>query len=113
MKYLVIRTHNPESGGYLKAAVNDELDFERRETIYPGWIWCTDKNDVQAWVPEAFVSITGSTCRMLRDYCSREIEVRVGDRVEVLETESGWAWVMDHNQERGWTPMDCLEHAAP
>jgi len=46
---------------------------------------------------------------MVRDYLSRELELEEGDRVELLATESGWAWVLESNDEMGWIPLDILE----
>jgi hypothetical protein len=109
VKYVAVRNHNPEATSVLHVFNGDELNYERRKTIYPGWIWCTDRNGVQAWVPEAFVTIEGNRCYMMRDYISREMVIEVGDIVDVTEIESGWAWVSNKEGENGWTPMECLE----
>ncbi len=109
MKYVAIKNHRSESDEVLIASTGDELSFERRETIYQGWIWCTDLNGIQAWVPETYVSISGDSCRMIRDYISRELDIDVGDKVEVLEIESSWAWVLDRHDKFGWIPMECIE----
>lgn len=109
MKYLVIRRHHPESSEILATSSGDELNYERKDTTYPGWIWCTDNRGTQAWVPEAFVSFKGNVCCMVRDYISRELELEEGDKVELLAIESGWAWVLESNDEMGWIPLDNLE----
>jgi hypothetical protein len=108
MKYSVIGSHRPESSDFLSACVGDELSLGKKETTYPGWIWCTDHRGAQAWVPKAYVSIEGARCFMTRDYVSRELELEVGDKVELLEMESGWAWVLDGSNVNGWIPMECL-----
>ena len=113
MKYCVIRSHRPESSDFLSACTGDELSFERKETTYSGWIWCTGQRGAQAWVPEAYVSIEGTRCFMTRDYSSRELELEVGDKVELLEIESGWAWVLDSSNVNGWIPMERLEPVEP
>ena len=113
MKYVATRNHNPEATDVLRVINGDELNYERRKTIYLGWIWCTDGKGIQAWVPEAFVTIEGNNCHMIRDYISREIAIDVGDIVDVIEIESGWAWVSNSVGEYGWIPMDCLEKYVP
>jgi hypothetical protein len=46
---------------------------------------------------------------MIRDYTSREMEIRVGDIVDMIEIESEWAWVSNEEGECGWIPMESLE----
>jgi hypothetical protein len=109
VKYTVIRKHRPESSEILSAFAGDELRIMPRETHYPGWIWCKDEKGAQAWVPKEYVSIVGNQCRMKRDYISRELELEVGEQVDLLEIESEWAWVLDRRGVYGWIPMECLE----
>ena len=113
VKYLVTKNHNPEIREILLASVGNILQFERSNTIYSGWIWCTNIKGIQAWVPEAFVAIEGNTCHMIRDYISRELHIEVGEEVEVIEIESGWALANDGKNECGWIPMECLERVEP
>jgi hypothetical protein len=112
VKHVAIRDHNPESHDVLDVSAGDELSYERRKTIYPGWIWCTDSRGDQAWIPEAYVSIEGHMCRMIRDYISKELLTNVGDKVDVVEIESGWAWVVNGKGEKGWIPIECLRQVA-
>jgi hypothetical protein len=107
-KFLVHHQHKPETKDFILGTTGVLLVYERRETIYPGWIWCTDEHGNHAWVPEAYVSVVGETCVLTRDYDSRELEVEVGEMVQVLETESGWAWVLNDEGRNGWVPLDCL-----
>ena len=109
MKYSVIRKHRSESSEVLSVYTGDELWIMPRETHYPGWIWCKDEKGVQAWVPKSYVSIEGNQGRMKRDYISRELELEVGDQVDLLEIESEWGWVLDRRGVYGWIPMECLE----
>jgi hypothetical protein len=107
-KSIVHRPHKPESKGFIEVKKGDILSFESRETIYPGWIWCTDAAGNQAWVPLAYVSIDGTTCKFIQDYSSRELEVKKGEVVRVLEEESGWVWVYLEDDLTGWIPLECL-----
>jgi hypothetical protein len=107
-KSIVIHTHNPESNDVISGTTGALFSFERRETIYPGWIWCTDDLGNQAWVPERFVSIIGETCTLIQNYESKELEVRKGDMVQIITKESGWAWVLDDEGQKGWVPLTCL-----
>lgn len=113
MKYAAIGNHNPEPAEVLQVSAGEVLTYERRKTTFPGWIWCTDAEGTQAWVPEAFVTIEGRSCRMSRDYVSRELAIEVSEIVDVIEIESAWAWVCNSEGTHGWVPIECLERLRP
>ncbi|MBL8057204.1 MAG: SH3 domain-containing protein, partial [Anaerolineales bacterium] len=48
-------------------------------------------------------------CR--REYTARELGVRAGAVVTVLETESGWCWCADSLGHSGWVPASQLGEA--
>ena len=41
--------------------------LRRRETEWPGWIWCTNDSGKSTWVPESWVQIDGDSCVLRRD----------------------------------------------
>jgi uncharacterized protein YgiM (DUF1202 family) len=49
---------------------------------------------------------------MIRDYISKELVTNVGEEVDVVEIESGWAWVTNGKGEKGWIPIECLRQVA-
>ena len=86
----------------------ERLSFERRETEWPGWIWCTDVSGKSGWVPENWVDIEGDSCVMKRDYVATELSVDVGEVLTPEFEESGWAWATKEGGESGWVPLDHL-----
>ena len=101
--------HEPDSGDLLNLRKGACLEFERRPTEWEGWIWCKSPEGASGWVPEAWVTVEGRNCIMLRDYVSRELKVEVGEVVEGQLIESGWAWVRTGDGVEGWVPVECLE----
>jgi DNA-binding Lrp family transcriptional regulator len=110
-KSSVIQAHRPESDEFIACSAGDIVEFERKETAFPGWIWCTDSSGSQAWVPEAYVSTSEDKCRFVREYISKELEVEEGEIVLTLEVVSGWALVLKEGDEKGWVPLSCLASA--
>ena len=49
----------------------------------------------------------------MRDYNSRELEVQEGEIVSIMEVVSGWAWVLNEGNEKGWVPIGCLAPSVP
>jgi len=46
--FRVIKPHQPSDRDALTARKGERLSFERRETEWPGWIWCT-KESGKGW----------------------------------------------------------------
>jgi len=90
----------------LTARRGESLGVHRRDSEWPGWVWCTTDRGHAGWVPEAWLDPGDDDARLLRrDYRARELTVRAGEVVEVEETESGWAWATTSTGESGWIPL--------
>jgi len=87
----------------------ERLQYERRESEWDGWLWCTSAADEQAWVPEAWVTVEEDACVMIRDYTARELSLEPGDEVYAILRESGWIWVTTAAGGSGWVPLNHLE----
>ncbi len=87
----------------------EELRFERKPSEWAGWLWCTARSGRSAWIPEAWIAISGGVCVLLRDYNSRELSVEPGDELEVLLLESGWVRARGREGVAGWVPADRLD----
>jgi hypothetical protein len=107
----VIKAHRSAFTDPLIAHQGDQLRFERRETEWPGWIWCTDPSGQAGWVPENWVELNTGFCTLQRDYVATELSVQEGATVAVEWVESGWAWVTTEKGERGWVPLENLAGA--
>ena len=109
--YRVIKAHQSPDPDPLMVRKGDSLSFERRETEWSGWIWCTNSSGKGAWVPENWVQIEGDSCVMKRDYNAIELAVEVGEVLTVEFEETGWAWAMKKSGESGWVPLEYLDAA--
>ena len=109
MRYRVTKSHKPEKSPPLMLGPGQHVRFERRPTEWKGWLWCTTETGERGWVPEAWVKIDGDICIALREYCSAELEVRVGQEVLGDIIESGWVQVRNDEGAVGWVPLECLE----
>ena len=112
MKRIVREAYTAAYDKAMVVVVGTELQYERRESPWSGWLWCTDNTGFQAWVPEAWTQVSEFTCTMRRDYTSRELTVTKGDLVEVILEESGWAYARATDNSEGWVPLDNLAPSA-
>ncbi len=90
--FRVIKPHQPSDADALTARKGERLSFERRETEWARWIWCTSDSGKRAWLPENWVEIQGDSCAMKRDYVTTDLAVDVGEVLTPEFEESGWAW---------------------
>ena len=97
----------------LKIRDGDELRLSRKETVWEGWVWCTTEEGKSGWIPESFIDSTGNYGKANRDYDATELTVQVGDELDVLAEESGWAWCGNSSGSFGWVPLDNLEILEP
>lgn len=85
------------------------VSLGKTDPEFPGWIWATSLiSGKSGWVPEPFLARDGDEARCLREYSARELDVREGDLVSVLEELSGWAWVESESGLTGWVPQSHL-----
>jgi hypothetical protein len=73
---------------------------------WPGWRWCTDARGKQGWVPEALIGDGGV---IDREYTARELDVAVGDEVEIVREIAGWIWCEKAAGGSGWIPASHVE----
>ena len=89
-----------------KAKAGDMLRPTPKDSEWPGWIWCTSEDGNSGWLPESYVDISDNNCTMRRDYDATELTISAGDRLTVMEEESGWLFCRDENGNRGWVPKE-------
>lgn len=106
----MIKTHSPENQSEWQVLAGEIIHYERKPTIYAGWLWCTNSRGDSAWAPEGWVMILDSEyCRFIRDYDASELIIEIGQILEGDTIESGWVLVSDKRKKNGWVPLECLE----
>jgi len=113
VRYVVAREYRCAYDEPLTLRRGDIVRCEQRDSEWPGWLWCDDGRGRGGWVPESWVQRDAADrCTLLRDYCAAELTVSIGDVLEVLFTESGWAWARGAHGGTGWVPLDHIETVA-
>lgn len=112
--FRVVEPYDSPCSDPLTARKGERLGFERRESEWEGWIWCTSTSGQSGWVPENWVQIQGSFCILNRDYTATELSVATGQTITAEYLESGWAWATTDSGASGWVPLSHLEpHTSP
>jgi hypothetical protein len=89
---------------------NDLLQIGAEDAEYPGWIRVTLNDGNEGWAPADFVRVLDGPARGMAtaDYCARELDVDVGDELQILGTYGGWHHVVNVAGEEGWVPQACV-----
>jgi hypothetical protein len=106
--YRVIEPYESPFPDPLELKAGTRLGFERRETAWAGWIWCTDPSGKSGWVPETWLTLDEGFCTLQRDYVARELSVAAGELITAVFVESGWVFGSTASGEQGWVPLNHL-----
>lgn len=79
-----------------------------RESEWPGWIWCTNREGESRWVPEAYLQRQGEQHLALCDYDAAELTVQSGQDLVATEEAGGWHWCTNQEGQSGWVPAEHL-----
>jgi predicted acetyltransferase len=99
-----VAAHQASYKDALTCQRGDELELEKPDQEFPGWVWCREKGGAAGWVPEAFIERVPGACRLLRDYSSVELSVEAGEALTLHFEESGWGWATNRQGMSGWLP---------
>jgi uncharacterized protein YgiM (DUF1202 family) len=113
MKAKVIKSHNSDVLIPFKASKGEIVQGEERPTQWEGWLYCTNNKGLNGWVPSSYLESLGDQTnkyQLNRSYNAFEISASVGDLVEIVESESGWALIANEDGKKGWIPLDNLDY---
>jgi SH3-like domain-containing protein len=104
MQCRVLADHVPAYPDPIAMCTGDVVALGRRDPEFPGWVWCTAADGRCGWVADAYLEVVGGEGIARREYSAAELAVRAGETVELVEEESGWAWVTAAGGRAGWVP---------
>ncbi|MHA2288859.1 MAG: SH3 domain-containing protein [Promethearchaeota archaeon] len=112
-KAKVIKSHHSEVMIPFQAEKGDIVKGKEKPTQWEGWLYCKTSDDIYGWVPKAFltpVKNSSEEFQFNRAYNAFEISASEGELVNVIEIESGWAWIENESGKSGWIPLENLNY---
>jgi hypothetical protein len=81
----------------------DEISVGPADRAWPGWVWATDKDDNDGYVPECILEPLGEgRFAAIEAFDPTVLTVRRGDRIESLRQIHGWHWCRNDRGMTGW-----------
>ena len=102
----------PSDRAPIVLGVADTVTVGRRDTDWPGFVWCTDSAGVAGWVPEELLATIGTgRAEATENYSAVELAVQPGSEVVGHRVIAGWRWCVAHDGAEGWVPERVLSAA--
>ncbi|MBU2572472.1 MAG: CYTH domain-containing protein [Elusimicrobia bacterium] len=92
----------------IKIARGDRLAVRKKETEWPGWVFCVNAKGIAGWVPESCVKIRARAAIAVKSYDAAELTVTAGEQIQILGEECGWRRVRNKEGKEGWIPKTHL-----
>jgi len=108
-KYRVIKEHKATFPYAMIAREGDIVKVGKEDNEMPGWYWCKDSKNVEAWVPKTHIDIEDGRGIFNQDYNSIEHNVQPGEIVQYLDESLGWVECLNDEWKYGWLPINKLE----
>ncbi len=110
--YLVLRDYTRIYDDPIQLLRGDAVTVLRRDSQYPGWLWCTNKADKNGWVHESFLEEEDYRHIALADYNGWELSVQKGDSLIGDRELGGWLLAISNTGELGWVPLDYVQRSS-
>ena len=108
-RYRVIEAWRRSYDPALAVAAGQRLTVERRDTEWPGWLWCLDDTGLGGWLPEEVLEVGAGTARVGEDFDTAELTVVPGEIVVAQTVREGWIWCRADSGAEGWVPLKVLQ----
>ncbi|MBI9067594.1 MAG: hypothetical protein JEZ09_09905 [Salinivirgaceae bacterium] len=103
---IVIKEYKSEFPNPISFKKGEKVLIESKETNYKGWVWVTVKNENSGWVPEQFLKIENDEGTTLVNYNAIELNISIGEKLELVNEVNGWYWVENVKGNLGWIPKE-------
>ncbi len=114
MRHVIIRNHIVNQANLIEVKKNDRvlrLEEYIGNPIWKNWVYCIARDTLkEGWIPREYLRDVDEESILLEDYSSRELEITVGEVVQVKKTVNSWAYcVSERTADAGWVPVDHME----
>lgn len=107
-KFVVQREYRPQRTAAMEFRVGEQMEVLRQDEG-TGWSCCRATNGDEGWIPTELLSFNGKDAIVLSDYSTREIEVNVGEEIEIEKECLDRVWVHTSRGSCGWIPSSHVQ----
>ena len=87
----------------LRLAPGDEITTGPADRAWPGWVWATNADGCDGYVPEEILTAVGDgRFTATQAFDPTVLRIRRGDWLESLRQIHGWHWCRNAAGQHGW-----------
>ena len=87
----------------IRLKTGDQIRVGHADHAWPGWVWATDPQGGDGYVPEEILRPLGlDLYQVLEDFDPLVLTIHKGDRIESLRQIHGWHWCRNESGAEGW-----------
>ena len=107
----VIKEHTSSYTNPIEFSVDDLLEIGTEDQEYPGWIWVKVPDGNEGWAPKEYIELLDHSKQGVAksNYCARELDVKIGERLQIKNTLCGWYYAINAQGVNGWVPQECVQ----
>lgn len=96
----------------LRLAPGDEVNVGPLDRAWPGWVWASDENGNDGYVPESILEPLGEgRFAAIEAFDPAVLTIRRGDALDSIRQIHGWHWCRNGRGEEGWVAGYLLKPA--
>ena len=113
MKFKVNADYEENNVNPMNLTAGQEVTSGPADRAWPGWIWVTDSNGRNGYVPAEILEPLGEDrWAAMEDFDSTVLRVSKGNEVESLRQVHGWHWCENESKQQGWVAEYLLKKTA-
>lgn len=90
----------------------DEVSAGPVDRAWPGWVWASNGDDQDGYVPEEILEPLGEgRFAAIEPFDPTVLTIKRGDRLESVRQIHGWHWCSNERGEHGWVAGYLLKPA--
>ncbi len=110
MKSQVIKDHKSNYPKPIEFESKEKIEIGFEDLEYPGWIRVKTQDGNEGWAPIEYIEIVNDTNQGIAkfSYNARELDVGVGEILQIKDTLCGWYYATNSSGDSGWVPAECV-----
>ena len=103
MKFTANSDYEEKNTHAIHLTAGQEVTSGPADKTWPGWIWASDANGRNGYVPAEILEPLGEDrWAAMEDFDPTVLKISRGDKITSIKQIHGWHWCQNEAEEEGW-----------